>query len=97
MDDTCFYLNSRKHDAQGQITEMRFNLALLLHQIEQTLQESFCQMMSWYPASSSSPGGKQPVKNEPLVDELKTTVHDLEQMLATSKNRHASEVEAYKV
>ena len=29
---------------QGQITEMRFSLVLLLHQIEQTLQEGFSLM-----------------------------------------------------
>ena len=30
-------------DVQGQITEMRFSLALMLHQIEQTLQDTFAE------------------------------------------------------
>ena len=30
----------RSGDVQGQITEMRFSLALMLHQIEQTLQDT---------------------------------------------------------
>ena len=33
----------RSSDVQGQITEMRFSLALMLHQIEQTLQDTFAE------------------------------------------------------
>ena len=32
-------------DVQGQITEMRFSLALMLHQIEQTLQDTFAETL----------------------------------------------------
>ena len=35
----------RSGDVQGQITEMRFSLALMLHQIEQTLQDTLSQAM----------------------------------------------------
>ena len=35
----------RSSEVQGQITEMRFSLALMLHQIEQTLQETFTEIM----------------------------------------------------
>ena len=32
-------------DVQGQITEMRFSLALMLHQIEQTLQDTLAETL----------------------------------------------------
>ena len=35
----------RSGDVQGQITEMRFSLALMLHQIEQTLQDTLTETL----------------------------------------------------
>ena len=36
---TCLFPCVRSQDVAGQVTQMRFSLALLLHQIEQTLEE----------------------------------------------------------
>ena len=59
----------RKHDAQGQITEMRFNLTLLLHQIEQTLQEFLSQMILL--------ASKAPEPTQKIIDESHKSEMDI--------------------
>lgn len=84
----------RKQDINGQITEMRFSLSLLLHQIEQTLQESFAEVA----ASQEVPVAV--ASNEPLNPsdpQLEMVVTHLTKHLKQAETVHRVETEKNKV
>ena len=93
----------RKQDVQNQITEMRFSLALLLHQIEQTLQESFGHMLAEIAAQDADKKTKEPersgdsTKGDPLSSEMESLVTHLTKQMRINENNHKAEVEKNKV
>lgn len=78
---------------QGQITEMRFSLALLLHQIEQTLQESFGHML----AAIETRDQQQVRTGNSQGNEMETAVAQLTKKLKQREASHKAEVERNKV
>ena len=71
----------------SQITEMRFSLTLLLHQLEQTLKESFGMMLlEAQPTANTSPQGR----------EMEAAVTHTKQM-GQAEAHHRAQVENYKV
>ena len=68
----------------------RFSLALMLHQIEQTLQESFSQLGS--PRQEVGMAGAGPE-----VDELRDTLAQLKQTLRQNQETHKIELQESKV
>ena len=81
---------------QGQVTEMRFSLALLLHQIEQTLQDSFAQVLEEIEAQDLQQ--VQVAAVEPALDkETKVIITHLTKQIRQSEAHHKAEVEKYEV
>ena len=85
---------------------MRFSLALLLHQIEQTLQESFGQMLAEIVARDTKeprgPGDGGEGEGgggggDPLSGEMESLVAHLTKQMRTNENNHKAEVEKNKV
>ena len=72
---------------------MRFNLVLLLHQIEQTLQEVTGQMMKKEVHEQTSVS----VVSDPLTGEVKATLDHLTKKLLHSENDYRREIEKKKV
>lgn len=87
-----FYCYYRKQDVQEQITEMRFSLALLLHQIEQTLQESFVEMMC-----VGEDDSVQSIGNAPSINPLEEKVVHLINRLKQAEEKYKKETEKSKV
>ena len=90
MDKLDFSLDS---EVQGQITQMRCSLALLLHQIEHVLQEALSQAAMDH--SHSKPEGT--ADDDSCVvrenSELKVVVKGLEDQLATKEKSHKLEMQ----
>ena len=73
---------------------MRFSLALLLHQIEQTLKEGFGQMLAELEAHEAGPA---PVTSSPLGAEMEGKVAHLTRQMRHEEANHRAEVERNKV
>jgi hypothetical protein len=79
-------------EVQGQITQMRCSLALLLHQMEQVLQEALSQAAAVH--SRGEPEGSMEESAHVMREnsELKVTVQGLEEQLATKEKSHKLEI-----
>ena len=90
MDKLDFSLDS---EVQGQITQMRCSLALLLHQIEHVLQEALSQAAMDH--SHSKPEGTSDDNSCVLKEnsKLKVEVKGLEDQLATKEKSHKLEMQ----
>lgn len=84
----CVY---RKQDVLGQIMEMRFSLALLLHQIEQTLKESFGLMLVDVEGQQAEPASA--TSNTKLENKM----DHLTRQMGQEEASHRAEVERNKV
>ena len=81
----------RDQELSGEITQMRFSLALMLHQIEQTLQESFAKMGAMEERGRGGGGG------EKEGEELKDVMAQMTRRLRHTEETHKIEMEESKV
>ena len=80
----------RDQELSGEITQMRFSLALMLHQIEQTLQESFAKVGAMEERGGG--GGR-----EKEGSELKDMMAQMTRRLRHTEETHKIEMEESKV
>ena len=80
----------RDQELSGEITQMRFSLALMLHQIEQTLQESFAMVGAMEERGGGGGGEKEGSK-------LKDMMAQMTRRLRHTEETHKIEMEESKV
>ena len=80
----------RDQELSGEITQMRFSLALMLHQIEQTLQESFAMVGVMEERGGGGGGEKE-------GSELKDMMAQMTRRLRHTEETHKIEMEESKV
>ena len=82
----------RGQEVQGEITQMRFSLALMLHQIEQTLQESFARV-----GLMDRGEGEEEREDGTREEELREVTVQLKRRLRQTEETHKIELQESKV
>ena len=89
------HMLDRDQEVSGEITQMRFSLALMLHQIEQTLQESFARMGAMEERGRGGGGGGGGEEEE--REGLREVMAQLTRRLRHTEETHKIEMEESKV